>query len=85
MWDWMQGAGTLIGGLSTAYGGIEMAKQNKKMNAMNEKIFNQNEQYYKDSKKIKDKVQFNFDSAVSEVYGTDDEKDKSNALLSLGV
>ncbi len=75
--EYLQGAGTLIGGLGTVYSAYNQNKQFDKMNKLYEQDRNRAIQK-------EDQTQLNLDTAIENVYGT---KKKTNNSLSfdLGV
>lgn len=74
-WEWLQGAGTLVGGLGQVYAAHSQDKQFDKMN-----------KYYEEDRnraiKKEDQTQLNLDNAIENVYGT---KKKDNTSFDLGV
>lgn len=92
--EWLQGAGTLIGGLGQVYGAYNQNKQSaKQLEMMNKQNDIVNKQYDKMNKlyeedrnrsiKKEEQTQLNLDTAIENVYGT---KKKDNSLsFDLGV
>ena len=74
--EWLQGAGTLIGGLGTVYSAYNQNKQYDKMNNLYE------EDRLRATKK-EDQTQANLDTAIDNVYGT--KKKDNNTSFDLGV
>lgn len=76
---WLQGAGSLVGGLGQVYGAYSQNKQYDKMNKMYEEDRNR-------AIKKEDATQLNLDTALESVYGPDTKKKKDNPLsFDLGV
>lgn len=73
--EWLQGAGTLIGGLGTVYSAHNQNKQYDKMNNLYEADRNR-------AIKKEDQTQLNLDTAIENVYGT---KKKNNDSLSFDL
>lgn len=72
---WLQGAGTLVGGLGTVYSAYNQNKQYDKMNDL----------YAADRNRAiqkEDQTQLNLDTAIENVYGT---KKKNNNTLSFDL
>lgn len=62
MWEWLRGAGTLIGGLGTAYGAIESGRMNKK-------LYNLQKSAYDRNIKKENKAQMELEKGFNSVYG----------------
>lgn len=76
---WLQGAGSLVGGLGQVYGAYSQNKQYDKMNKMYEE--DRNRAIKKD-----DSTQLALDTAIEDVYGNTDTKKKNSSLsFNLGV
>ena len=73
--SWLQGAGTLIGGLGTVYSAHNQNKQFDKMNKLYEEDRNRAIQK-------EDQTQLSLDTAIDNVYGT---KKKTNNSLSFDL
>lgn len=71
--SWLQGAGTLVGGLGQVYGAYNQNKQYDKMNKLYEQDRNR-------AIKKEDMAQLNLDTAINDVYGLDSKKKKENGL-----
>lgn len=80
MWEWLGAAGKLVGGIGEAYGAITQSKTANKMFDLVKE--NQNREIAKENQ-----TQNNLDTAVLDVYGTDDKKKKNSATpqFDLGV
>lgn len=66
--DWLQGAGSLVGGLATIYAARESAKEVKNRNDLYE------EERQRNIKK-EDTAQMNLNAATSSVYGYNKKKE----------
>ena len=77
MFEWISGAGQLIGGVGQAYGAIQQSKMANKMYDLQKSSYDRNVNK-------ENKAQANLDAAVSNIYGTDDKKKKTNASFDLG-
>lgn len=77
MFEWISGAGQLIGGIGQAYGAYEQSKMANKMYDLQKSSYDRNVDK-------EDQAQANLDSAISSVYGKDDKKKKTTASFDLG-
>lgn len=75
--EWLQGAGTLVGGLGQVYAAHNQNKQYDKMNKLYEEDRNR-------AIKKEDQTQLNLDTAVENVYGKK-KKDNNDLSFELGA
>lgn len=80
MWEWISAAGKLVGGIGQAYGAIAQSRTANKMFDLQKQ--NQNREIAKENQ-----AQNNLDTAISNVYGSDDKKKKNSTMpqFDLGV